>query len=107
LENKLAFSLLVAMSIISIPSIAMAKGATGGYQSGYNHGVSDAHTGNTRDWYILQPGKGFAFHTHDFIAGYVDGFCSIAGSHMSSDSDKAMWDCARGSDSASWVRDGN
>lgn len=47
-----------------------------------------------------------SIHT-DFIAGYVDGFCSIAASHLSSDADQATWDCARGSDSASWVRDGN
>ncbi len=82
----------------------MAKG--GGYQSGYNHGVSDASSNNPRDWYILQPGKGFAFHTHDFIAGYVDGFCSVQPG-MSSDADQALWDCSRGSDSAAWVENGN
>ena len=107
LKRILTISLLTAMSLIAVPGIAVVKGSGGDYQSGYNHGVSDAHTSDTRNWYILQPVKGFAFHTHDFIVGYVDGFCSIAGPHMSSDSDKAMWDCARGPESAGWVGDTN
>lgn len=103
-----AFSLLASISLIAVPGITMAKvGGGSGYQSGYNHGVSDANTDNPRDWYILQPGKGFEFHTHDFISGYVDGYCSVAGPHMSSDSDKAFWDCARGPSSAGWVGNGN
>ena len=39
--------------------------------------------------YILQPGKGFQFHTPEFDRGYVDGFCSIAGPNYSSDADEA------------------
>jgi hypothetical protein len=84
-----------------------SRGSSSGYQSGYSHGISDARKENDpKSWYILQPEKGFAFHTHDFINGYVDGFCSIAGPHMSSDSDKAGWDCSRGSSSAFWVSHG-
>jgi hypothetical protein len=25
--------------------------------------------------YILEPGKGFEFHTQELIDGYIDGFC--------------------------------
>jgi hypothetical protein len=105
LNNKLAFSLLTVISLTAVPSVALAKGGSGGYQSGYQHGVDDANSNG--HWYILQPGKGFAFHTRDFVTGYVDGFCSVAGPHMSSDSDKALWDCARGPSSAGWVGSGN
>ena len=44
LKRKLTISLLTIMSIIAVPGITMAKGSGGGYQSGYNHGVSDANT---------------------------------------------------------------
>jgi hypothetical protein len=49
------------------------------YQSGFNHGVSDAKCASVgcRE-YIIQPGKGFGFHIRDFINGYVNGYCSIA-----------------------------
>ena len=53
-----------------------------------------------------ETGKGFAFHSQEFVKGYVDGFCSVS-PNTSSDSDKAMWDCARGPSSAGWVGDGN
>jgi hypothetical protein len=76
------------------------------YKSGFQHGVSDGkdsclHTDGCH-WYILEPGKGFAFHSWDFVRGYVTGFCK-ASSGTSSDSDQATFDCARGPDSASWV----
>jgi hypothetical protein len=75
------------------------------FQSGFEHGVSDAKASCTDrcHWYILEPGKGFQFHTWEFAHGYVAGFCSIAGSQMSSDDDAAGWDCARGPESAFWV----
>ena len=53
-------------------------------------------------WYILGPGKGFAFHSWDFVRGYVTGFCK-ASPGTSSDADQASWDCDKGPDSASWV----
>lgn len=67
------------------------------YQSGYNHGVADGKQaqkglGGT-DWYITQPGKGFTFHTQEFNRGYVDGFCSIAGSGAGSDANEATFQC--------------
>jgi hypothetical protein len=67
------------------------------YQSGYKHGVSDAKLAQQglggSDWYITQPGKGFAFHTDAFNKGYVDGFCSIAGSGAGSDANGATFQC--------------
>ena len=49
------------------------------YQSGFNHGLADAKVmvmtnGNGND-YIHQPGKGFAFHTTEFVNGYIKGWC--------------------------------
>lgn len=49
------------------------------YQSGYVSDAQKAARGlGGNDWYITQPGKGFAFHTQEFNQGYVDGFCSTA-----------------------------
>ena len=28
-------------------------------------------------YYITQPGKGFQFHTRDFLNGFANGYCSI------------------------------
>jgi hypothetical protein len=76
------------------------------YQSGFHHGVSDGKDSCLHpygcDWYILKPDKGFAFHSWDFVRGYVTGFCK-ANPGTSSDSDQASWDCDKGPDSASWV----
>jgi hypothetical protein len=46
------------------------------YQSGYKHGVSDGRISECHDCrlYILEPGKGFQFHTKEFISGYINGF---------------------------------
>jgi hypothetical protein len=65
------------------------------YQSGFKHGVSDAKIANQggSNWYILQPGKSSAFHTQAFNKGYVDGFCSIAGSGAGSDANQATFTC--------------
>jgi hypothetical protein len=48
--------------------IAPVAYALSPYQSGYKHGVSDAKLAQRglggSDWYITQPSKGFADHTH-------------------------------------------
>jgi hypothetical protein len=84
---------IVALLLGAIPTIYAATP----YDSGFKHGVSDAKLSQRglggSDWYITQPGKGFAFHTQDFNKGYVDGFCSIAGSGQGSDADQATFDC--------------
>jgi hypothetical protein len=70
--------------------IPTANAATSAYDSGFKHGVSDANGGD----YILQPGKGFQFHTQTFNQGYIDGWCSIEGPGASSDADEATFDCS-------------
>lgn len=52
--------------------------AKSAYQSGFRHGISDAKKACSCDWYILQPGKGFKFHSNEFFGGYIVGFCSVA-----------------------------
>jgi hypothetical protein len=45
------------------------------FQSGYNHGVKDGQDNCLHPdgchWYILGKDKGFAFHTKEFIRGYI------------------------------------
>jgi hypothetical protein len=74
------------------------------YISGYIHGATDAKDdcADRCHWYILEPGKGFAHHTWEFVKGYVNGFCSVTPG-TSSDDDSASWDCNEGPSSASWV----
>jgi hypothetical protein len=43
-------------------------------------------------WYILELGKGFAFHSKEFNQGYIDGFGSVDPS-ISSNADEATLDC--------------
>ena len=69
---------------------------------GYIHGATDAHQPDTIQWYILEPGKGFAHHSWDFVKGYVYGFCSVSPG-TSSDSDKASWDCSSGLEQKKYV----
>jgi|SRR5689334_13706911 hypothetical protein len=80
--------------------------ALSAYESGFNHGVPDgkdscSHTDGCH-WYILEPAKGFAFHSWDFVRGYVTGFCKVSPG-TSSDADQASWNCDKGPDSVSWV----
>lgn len=75
-----------------------AKDPQAAYQDGYSHGLADGND-NCQDkdgchWYILEPGKGFGFHTREFNQGYIDGFCSL-NPNTGSDADEATWDCTR------------
>lgn len=97
--NEIILSVIVVMLMIGAQS-AYAETA---YQSGFNYGIKDAKTHDVTQQYILQPGKGFKFHSWDFNHGYVAGFCSIVGPSISSDADEAGFDCARGPESAFWV----
>jgi hypothetical protein len=80
--------------------------AISAYESGFNHGVSDGKDSCSHldgcHWYVLESGKGFAFHSWDFVRGYVTGFCR-ASPGTSSDADQASWDCDKGPDSALWM----
>jgi len=80
---KLVFS-VVAVIILMIGAQSVYSETA--YQSGFKHGVADA---NHKDPecaphqfpcppstdYIHQPGKGFAFHTTEFVNGYIHGWC--------------------------------
>jgi hypothetical protein len=66
------------------------------YRSGYDHGASDARedcSDDGCDRYILEPGKGFEFHTDEFIAGYIDGFCDNSTPGSWSGADEATFNC--------------
>lgn len=69
-----------------------AKDPQVAYQAGYAHGVADAKASCTDrcHWYILEPCKGFGFHTQEFNRGYVAAMCAAG---ISSDADEATWDC--------------
>ena len=99
--------IIVMVVLIALVPLTQQVYAISGYDSGFNHGVQDAHDTCLHPdgchWYILESGKGFKFHTFEFVKGYVDGFCRVAGPHMSSDADQAAWNCRVGPDSASWV----
>jgi hypothetical protein len=83
--------IVLALALMAVPSSAYALSP---YQSGYEHGIGDAKKSVNETWYILQPGKSFAFHTDKFNQGYVDGYCSIAGKGAGSDADQATWECS-------------
>jgi hypothetical protein len=67
---------------------------TSAYASGFSHGFYDGKLPSYGSvyWYILQPGKGFAFHSQDFKNGYVAGFCK-ANPSGGSDADQATFSC--------------
>jgi hypothetical protein len=79
------------------------------YQSGFKHGVADGKIDLTVDrsdrTYIHQPGKGFAFHTTEFVNGYLHGFClANHGGGIEANDDPeptlASFDCDEGLSSA-------
>jgi hypothetical protein len=66
------------------------------YQSGFKHGMIDAKNngcGNCTT-YIFEPGNTFYFHTKEFIRGYMQGWCTAAGTHAGGmDENEASFDC--------------
>jgi hypothetical protein len=98
-ENNFENTLIIATMtlIISFGLIASndATASKSPYQSGYDHGASDARDdcSDGCDWYILEPGKGFEFHTQEFIDGYIDGFCDNSPPGRGSDADEATFNC--------------
>ena len=99
-------TLLIAVAVLVLVIAAPNAFAISQFQSGFNHGIQDGKESCTHSdgchWYILQPGKGFAFHTWEFVKGYVTGFWSVNPS-TSSDADQSNWDCTKGPDSAGWT----
>ena len=84
-------------------AFALSQHQQTAYRSGFTYGVVDGKAGclGRCHWYILQLGKGFAFHSREFINGYINGFCSVS-PYASIDYDEAGWDCAKGPSSANW-----
>ncbi|MGN6633384.1 MAG: hypothetical protein ACTHKP_14295, partial [Nitrososphaeraceae archaeon] len=73
------------------------------YQSGFQHGVIDGNTSSNATSYIDQPKHGFAWHSAEFVKGYVDGYCSIpANKDVGTDDDRAAFYCPDGPSSAKW-----
>jgi hypothetical protein len=77
-----AIHLGTTTAIISVLVVAMNVPnalALSPYQSGYRHGVNDAEKAakglGGNDWYITQPGKGFAFHAQAFNRGLIKYNC--------------------------------
>ncbi len=59
------------------------------YQSGFQHGVIDGNMSSNATSYIDQPKHGFAWHTSEFVKGYVNGYCSIpANKDVGTDDDR-------------------
>ncbi|HEY7572709.1 MAG TPA: hypothetical protein VH796_15195 [Nitrososphaeraceae archaeon] len=73
------------------------------YQSGFQHGVTDGNTSSNTTLYIDQPKHGFAWHSAEFVKGYVNGYCSIpANKNVGTDDDRAAFYCPDGPSSAKW-----
>ena len=73
------------------------------YQSGFQHGVIDGNMSSNATSYIDQPKHGFAWHTSEFVKGYVNGYCSIpANKNVGTDDDRAALYCPDGPSSAKW-----
>jgi hypothetical protein len=88
-----ALALIIGYNTIIVSNDAVASKSP--YRSGYDHGASDARDdcSDGCDWYILEPGKGFEFHTQEFIDGYIDGFCDDSPPGRGSDADEATFNC--------------
>ena len=79
------FTIVLIVPITSSNWLAYAS-TNNPYQSGYYHGCDDAEIPNSSDRYINQPEKGSAFHTDEFMRGYIDGFDACSGTNDSSSS---------------------
>jgi hypothetical protein len=98
MKTKIFLSLCASASLLVLLfTTATLALAASPYQSGFKHGVSDGKIANqgSSDWYILQPGKSFAFHTQEFNNGYIAGFCSVVPPGTGSDADQADFECPR------------
>src|SRR5918911_3704191 len=62
---------LIILSVALIPSSSQSAVATSPYDSGYNHGFSDAQRGGHP--YLVRSG-GISAHTDTFMQGYNDEF---------------------------------
>jgi hypothetical protein len=71
-------ALIIIISAASLGTIHNAMAKATPYQTGYDHGCSDAKLPFSAR-YINQPGKGPSFHTQEFMSGYNAGFAACSG----------------------------
>jgi hypothetical protein len=69
------FFIICALTVLQ-PLSLVSVYAQSPYDSGFDHGCSDAKISNPDNRYINQPGKDPAYHTGSFMNGYNDGFDS-------------------------------
>ncbi len=83
----LMLNMIFLYILLSAPLISVQ--ASSAYDSGYNHGCSDAGK-DSSDKYINQDEKGPSFHTSEFMDGYNAGYsnCNNGGGD-SDDSDSS------------------
>ena len=77
-SNKFSYiifgSTVFIFLILSVTTGSSGYASNDVYDSGYDHGCSDAEISNPNDRYLNQPEKGPSFHTDTFVLGYNDGF---------------------------------
>ena len=94
MNHKHIIPLVLALIVIGTQQAYATNDEGSAYKAGYVHGVSDANASVNATLYVTQPGKDFGFHTKQFNQGYIDGYCSIAGSGAGMDSDQhATFEC--------------
>ncbi len=71
------FFVIFALTVLSPLYYAQVYAASP-YDSGYDHGCSDAGMSDPSSRYINEPGKGPSDHTDDFMSGYDAGFGSCS-----------------------------
>ena len=85
--------------LIMLGAVTPSAFALTAYQSGFQHGVSDGKDSCLHPdgchWYILQPGKGFADHSKEFIRGYINGWCLSSPPGGGADADQASFECGQ------------
>jgi hypothetical protein len=72
---------MMISGLLIATTVDVLSGKKSPYDSGYNHGCSDARISDYSDRYINQYEKGPAFHTNEFMRGYNSGYDSCSGSN--------------------------
>jgi hypothetical protein len=65
-------TVLTSFTVLQMQSVAASSLSP--YDSGHNHGCSDARISDPSDRYINEPGKGPSHHTNEFMRGYNAGY---------------------------------
>jgi hypothetical protein len=88
------YKIFIGLVLVAATMMAMNTGAVFAtdddmsdqdrYQSGYDHGCSDAQIEDASDRYINQHEKGFSYHTASFNDGYRDGLAACGIDHADS-----------------------